>query len=98
MNIHETPEFLEWWNKPFRTQPSGPNVTADFSMVCWIVSFRGRITNKQDSYAKWRKNCEINNRHLLEDSKCQKAFDYLYDIYDTVGVDLPEPKRMLAPV
>lgn len=98
MKIHETKEFLDWWRKPFRTQPSGLTITAEFSMVCWIVSFRGRIPNMQESYAKWRKNCEVNNRHLLEKDDCQQTFEYLYGIYDTVGVDLPEPMQVLAPV
>jgi hypothetical protein len=53
MQIHQTDEFKDWYSKSVYTQPSGETVQKDFSMLCFIVSFSGRIVDEEKSLDAW---------------------------------------------
>jgi hypothetical protein len=53
MQIHQTKEFKDWYSKSVYTQPSGAHVQKDFSMLCFIISFSGRIMDADSSLDAW---------------------------------------------
>lgn len=56
MELHQTPEFKDWYSKAVRTQPSGTTIQKDYAMLCWIVSFSGRIVDSVKSLEAWKAN------------------------------------------
>ena len=72
MQLHLTKEFQTWFGKAVRIQPNHKGVTKDHSMVCWVVSFRGRMTDFEKSFDSW---CKQYLKHELDGPLTRKV-DY----------------------
>lgn len=81
-DIHLTEAFKDWWSKPFVTQPSGRGVCKDYSMVCFIVSFRQRILGADKSYAAWAKHYTKFKRDIVLTEEDQVRYRQWFDKYD----------------
>lgn len=81
-DIHLTEAFRDWWSKPFVTQPSGRGITKDFSMVCFIVSFRQRILGKEKSYESWGKHYTKFKRDIVLNEEDRVRYYQWFDKYD----------------
>jgi len=81
MQLHQTEQFKDWYSKAVRTQPSG-SVQKDYSMLCWIVSFSGRITNMTDSFEKWRDTFLKHRNEVVVGEHDQVMFNSLFEKYN----------------
>ena len=81
MELHQTEEFKKWYACAVRTQPSG-NVQKDYAMLCWIISFSGRIVGKQDSFNKWKEAYLKHRTNVTVGEHDEILFDALFDKYN----------------
>lgn len=82
MKIHQTPEFKEWYSKQVITQPAGSMVHKDFAMLCWIISYSGRIAGVDVSYSRFKNNyLKFRPTMNLYDHD-EQLFAILYDKYN----------------
>lgn len=79
--LHQTEEFRSWYGKVVRTQPSG-NVQKDFSMLCWVVSFSGRICGMKNSFAAWKKSFLKHRDNVTVTEHDELLFSEIYFKYN----------------
>jgi len=79
--IHHLPAFKDWYSKVTRTQPSG-TVQKDFSMVCWIVSYSGRIPSVDKSFESWTNNYLKFRTDVVVTEEDKVLFGLLFDKYN----------------
>ena len=79
--LHQTEEFRSWYGKAVRTQPSG-NVQKDFSMLCWVVSFSGRICGVKNSFDAWKKSFLKHRTNVVVTNHDELLFSEIYFKYN----------------
>ena len=84
MELHQTKQFKSWYGKAVRTQPSG-DVQKDFSMLCWIISYSGRINNPMVSFDKWMVNYLKHREGVVVGEHDLIMFNSLYNKYNMKG-------------
>lgn len=82
MELHHTPEFRDWYSKAVRSQPSGNKVTKEYAMICWIVSFSGRIIGVDKSYQGWITSYTKFRSDVTIEEIDEKMFDVMYEKYN----------------
>lgn len=80
--LHQTEQFKDWYGKAVYTQPGG-SVQKDFSMLCWIISFSGRITGAEESFKRWTDNyLKHRNDETVVAEHDKAMFMVLFDKYN----------------